>query len=52
MSYSYVPNGFYFSLRSRSQGRSAKTYEEFWDLNIFSRLGPFSLVFWAGQGVA
>ena len=41
MSYSCVSNGFYFSLRSRSGGRSAQTYEECWNLNIFSRFGPF-----------
>ena len=39
MSYSYVTNGFYFSLRSRSGGTSAQTYEEYLNLSIFSRLG-------------
>ena len=28
MAYSCVPNGFYFSLKSRSGGRSAQSYEE------------------------
>ena len=46
MSYSCVSNGFYFSLRSRSGGRSAQTYEECWNLNIFSRLSPFLQFFW------
>ena len=41
MSHSCVPNGFYFSLRSKSEGRSAQAYEECWNLNIFSCFGPF-----------
>ena len=41
MSYSCVPNGFYFSLRSRSGGNSAQTYEECLNLSIFCRLGTF-----------
>ena len=28
MLYSCVPNGFYFSLRSRSGGKGAQTYED------------------------
>ena len=40
MSHSCVTNGFYFSLRSRSGGKSVQTYEECWDLSIFSCLGP------------
>ena len=45
MSYSCVPNGFYFSLRSRSGGRTAQTYKECWSLIIFSRLNPFLQLF-------
>ena len=41
MLYSCVPNGFYFSLRLRSGGKSAQTYEECWYLSIFSRLDTF-----------
>ena len=49
---SCVPNRFYFSLRSRSAGTSAQTCEECSKWSFFSRLGPFFLTFWAGQGVA
>ena len=41
MLYSYAPNGYNFSLRSRSGGRSAQTYEKCLNLSIFSRLGLF-----------
>ena len=44
VTYSCVPNYFYFVLSSRSVGRSAKTYECS-ILNIFSSLGLFLPIF-------
>ena len=48
VSYSSVTHGFYlfiylfiYFLILRSGGGSAQTYEECWNLSIFSRLGPF-----------
>ena len=46
MLYNCVPSGFYFSLRPRSGGRSAQTYEECPNLSIFNHLGTFLQFFW------
>ena len=46
MSYSCVPNGFYFPLLSRSGGRGAQTYEECRNLSILSCLYLFLQFFW------